>query len=200
MKVKSVELETVIGPTSDIPANTLPEVAFVGRSNVGKSSLINTLVNRRSLARTSSKPGKTQTINFYNLNKELYIVDVPGYGYANAPKRETERWGDMVARYFDRSEMLRVIFILTDMRHEATKLDRQMFEWVEYMEYQPIIIATKADKVKPSEKERAIKRIRESLGADRDTIIVPFSSVTGEGRDEILDFLDQVLENEAEVI
>lgn len=197
MIIKSVELETVIGPTSAIPINSLPEVAFVGRSNVGKSSLINTITKRRTLARTSSKPGKTQTINFYNLNNDLYIVDLPGYGYANAPKRETEKWGDMVARYFTESEMLRVIFILADLRHEATKLDRQMYEWVEYMEYQPIIIATKADKLKPSERERNLKLLRSSIGADEDTIIVPFSSVTGEGKEDIYDFLDQVIENES---
>lgn len=195
MVIKSAELETVVGITSTLPENALPEVAFIGRSNVGKSSLINSLLGRKSLARTSSKPGKTQTINFYNVNKEIYVVDLPGYGYANAPKRETEKWGDMVAKYLTDSEMLRVIFLLCDLRHPATKLDQQMLEWINYLEYQPIIIGTKCDKIKPAQINRNINIIRESLNADKDTIIVPFSCMTNEGREDILDFLDQVIEN-----
>lgn len=197
MIIKSADLETVIGVTSSIPKNNLPEAAFVGRSNVGKSSLINSITKRNNLARTSGKPGKTQTINFYNINKELLIVDVPGYGYANAPKSQTEKWGDMVARFFTESEMLRVIFLLCDLRHEATKLDRQMYEWISYMEFQPIVIGTKADKIKPQKLNHNIKILKESLGADNDTIIQPYSSVTGLGREEIWDFLDQIIENEA---
>lgn len=196
MKIKSVTLETVIGITSKLPTNTLPEVAFVGRSNVGKSSLINSILQRKSLARTSSKPGKTQTINFYNLNNEIYVVDVPGYGYANAPKSETAKWGDMVAKYFTESEMLRVIFMLCDLRHPASKLDKSMLEWILYLEYQPIVIATKSDKVKPSQISKNVKILRESLGADDDVIIVPFSSETGEGKEEVWDFLDQIIEND----
>lgn len=196
MIVKSAELETVIGPTSSIPNNKLPEAAFVGRSNVGKSSLINSLTNRKSLARTSAKPGKTQTINFYNLNESIYIVDLPGYGYANAPKSETQKWGDMVARYLTESEKLRAIFLLCDLRHGATEQDRQMFEWISYLEFQPIIIGTKADKVKPAKLNHNIKILKESLGADSDTIIQPYSSVTNFGREDIMDFLDQILENE----
>ena len=197
MKVKTAELETVIGITSKLPENTLPEAAFVGRSNVGKSSLINTVLNRKSLARTSAKPGKTQTINFYNLNKEIYVVDLPGYGYANAPKSETEKWGDMIARYLTESEMLRVIFQLCDLRHEASKLDKQMYDWINYLEFQPIIIATKADKIKPAQIDKHVKILRDSLGADSDTIILPFSSVTGEGREDILDFFSQIIEHES---
>ena len=198
MVIKQVELETVCGITSTLPENTQPEVAFAGKSNVGKSSLINCILNRKSLARTSAQPGKTQTINFYNINDELYFVDLPGYGYAKASKSEVEKWGVMIENYLAESEMLRVIFLLVDIRHAPGKNDIQMFDWIRYMEYQPIILATKADKIKRSQLQKHIKILREGLGADEDTIIVPFSSVTGQGREEVLDFMDQVLENEDE--
>lgn len=195
MNVKYAELEKVIGITSEIPNNDLPEVAFSGRSNVGKSSLINCLLGRKSLARTSAKPGKTQTINFYNVNKAIYIADLPGYGYAKAPLSETRKWGEMIERYLTESQMLRAVFQLCDLRHEATKQDKQMYEWIEFLEFQPIIIATKSDKIKPAQIDKHVKILRESLNA-KDAIIVPFSSVTGEGREEVLDFLSQIIENE----
>ncbi len=195
MIIKKASLDNVIGISSQIPRHNIPEVAFIGRSNVGKSSLINTLLGRKSFARTSGKPGKTQTINFYNVNNSIYLADLPGYGYANAPKSETKKWGDMVARYFNESKMLRAIFLLCDLRHEATKLDLSMFEWIHYLEYQPIIIATKADKIKPSKVDSNIKLLKNSLNT-KEAIVVPFSSVTGQGRDTILDFLDQIIENE----
>ena len=198
MVIKQVELETVCGITSTLPENTQPEVAFAGKSNVGKSSLINCILNRKSLARTSAQPGKTQTINYYHLNDSIYLVDLPGYGYAKASKSEVEKWGVMIENYLAESEMLRVIFLLVDIRHAPGKNDIQMFDWIRYMEYQPIILATKADKIKRSQLQKHIKILREGLGADEDTIIVPFSSVTGQGREEVLDFMDQVLENENE--
>ena len=196
MTIKNVELEIVIGPTSKLPENSLPEVAFAGKSNVGKSSLINALMNRKSLARTSSQPGKTQTINFYNINKELYFVDLPGYGYAKVPEQEKRKWGDMIENYLDNSKMLRVVFLLIDIRHKPSDNDKQMFEWIKYMGFDPVIIATKSDKLKRSQINKHISEIRNELEADDDTIIVPFSSVTKAGRDIIYDFCDQVLEKE----
>ena len=198
MKIKNVELETVCGITSQLPDNTLPEVAFAGKSNVGKSSLINTVMARKSLARTSAQPGKTQTINFYNINKEIYLVDLPGYGYARASKAETEKWGEMIERYLVNSEMLRCIFLLVDIRHDPGEHDKQMFEWIEYMGYQPIVICTKADKLNRSQVDKHLKAIQKGLNADDDTIIIPFSSVTKQGLEDIYDFMDQVIENEKE--
>ncbi len=198
MVIKNVELETVCGVTSTLPENTLPEVAFAGKSNVGKSSLINALMMRKSLARTSAQPGKTQTINFYNINKEIYLVDLPGYGYAKASEKEREAWGQMIERYLNTSEKLRAVFLLVDIRHAPSANDKQMFEWMAYVGYDPIVIATKFDKIKRSQIDKQIKLIRQGLGADKDTIIVPFSAETKQGRDIIWDFMDQVIENEEE--
>lgn len=198
MVIKNVELETVCGATSTLPENTLPEVAFAGKSNVGKSSLINALMMRKSLARTSAQPGKTQTINFYNINKEIYLVDLPGYGYAKASEKEREAWGQMIERYLNTSEKLRAVFLLVDIRHAPSANDKQMFEWMAYVGYDPIVIATKLDKIKRSQIDKQIKLIRQGLGADKDTIIVPFSAETKQGRDIIWDFMDQVIENEEE--
>ncbi len=196
MVIKNVELETVCGVTSTFPDNQLPEVAFAGKSNVGKSSLINALMMRKSLARTSAQPGKTQTINFYNINKEIYLVDLPGYGYAKASEKEREAWGEMIERYLNTSEKLRAVFLLVDIRHAPSANDKQMFEWMAYVGYDPIVIATKLDKIKRSQIDKQIKVIRQGLGADKDTIIVPFSAETKQGRDIIWDFMDQVIENE----
>lgn len=198
MVIKNVELETVCGVTSTLPENTLPEVAFAGKSNVGKSSLINALMMRKSLARTSAQPGKTQTINFYNINKEIYLVDLPGYGYAKASEKEREAWGQMIERYLNTSKKLRAVFLLVDIRHAPSANDKQMFEWMAYVGYDPIVIATKLDKIKRSQIDKQIKLIRQGLGADKDTIIVPFSAETKQGRDIIWDFMDQVIENEEE--
>jgi len=198
MVIKNVELETVWGVTSMLPDNKLPEVAFAGKSNVGKSSLINALMMRKSLARTSAQPGKTQTINFYNINKEIYLVDLPGYGYAKASEKEREAWGQMIERYLNTSEKLRAVFLLVDIRHAPSANDKQMFEWMAYVGYDPIVIATKLDKIKRSQIDKQIKIIRQGLGADKETIIVPFSAETKQGRDIIWDFMDQVIENEEE--
>ena len=198
MEIKKVSLETVCGVTSTLPENQLPEVAFAGKSNVGKSSLINALMNRKSLARTSGQPGKTQTINFYNINDQIYLVDLPGYGYAKTAKRERELWGEMIERYLHTSDVLRAVFLLVDIRHAPSENDRQMFEWMKYMGFDPVVIATKLDKIKRSQVNRQIRVIREGLGADGETIIVPFSAQTKQGRETIWDFMDQVIENESE--
>ena len=198
MEIKKVSLETVCGVTSTLPENQLPEVAFAGKSNVGKSSLINALMNRKSLARTSGQPGKTQTINFYNLNDQIYLVDLPGYGYAKTAKRERELWGEMIERYLHTSDVLRAVFLLVDIRHAPSENYRQMFDWMKYMGFDPVVIATKLDKIKRSQVNRQIKVIREGLGADGETIIVPFSAQTKQGRETIWDFMDQVIENESE--
>lgn len=196
MKINSTELETVCGITSKLPVNSLPEVAFAGRSNVGKSSLINCVLGRKSLARTSAQPGKTQTLNFYKLNNEMYLVDLPGYGYAKTSKSEREKWGEMIARYLESSEMLRAVFLLVDIRHDPSEQDIQMYDYINYLEVQPIVIATKADKLNRSQIDAHVENIRKKLGGDDDLIIVPFSSMKGDGRDEILDFFSQVIEFE----
>ena len=192
MVIKNVELETVCGVTSMLPDNKLPEVAFAGKSNVGKSSLINALMMRKSLARTSAQPGKTQTINFYNINKEIYLVDLPGYGYAKASEKEREAWGQMIERYLNTSEKLRAVFLLVDIRHAPSANDKQMFEWMAYVGYDPIVIATKLDKIKRSQIDKQIKIIRQGLGADKETIIVPFSAETKQGREEIWNLIDEI--------
>lgn len=193
MIIKKVELETVCGVTSRFPENTKMEVAFAGRSNVGKSSLINAIMNRKALARTSSQPGKTQTINYYNVNDMFYLVDLPGYGYANANVSVKEQWGKMIERYLHKSQMLYAIFLLIDIRHEPGKNDKQMYEWMRAQGYFPIIIATKADKLKRSQVAKHVKMVREGLQAAKETIVIPFSSVTKQGREEIYALLDDML-------
>lgn len=192
MVIKSVELETVCGVTSVLPDNELPEIAFAGKSNVGKSSLINGLLNRKSLARTSSQPGKTQTINFYNVNKELYFVDLPGYGYAKVSEKEKANWGKMVERYLHKSESLRAVFLLVDIRHEPSANDVNMYQWILANGYEPIIIATKLDKIKRSQIQKNIKIIKNGLNVVPGTKILPFSAQTKQGRDEILDLIEEI--------
>ena len=195
MVIKSVELEIVCGPTSKLPETKLPEIAFAGKSNVGKSSLINALINRKSLARTSSQPGKTQTINFYNVNKELYFVDLPGYGYAKVSKEEQARWGALIEKYLQTSRQLRAVFLLIDIRHEVKAHDKEMYDWIRYNGYEPVIIATKADKISRNQMAKQMKVIREGLGVAKasDITILPFSALTKQGRDEIWDVITNIL-------
>ena len=195
MKIKEVSLETVCGITSRLPENKLPEFAFVGKSNVGKSSLINALVNRKALARTSSQPGKTRTINFYNINSELYFVDLPGYGYAKVAKTEQEKWGKMVDRYLRTSKQLQAVFLLIDIRHEPGALDRETYAWLSERGYKPIIIVTKLDKIKRSQKDKQLKLIRTALDLLTDSVIIPFSSLSKDGREEVYEEIDKILEN-----
>lgn len=193
MIIKSVNLETVCGITSKLPENQLPEIAFAGKSNVGKSSLINGLMNRKSLARTSSQPGKTQTINFYNINETLYFVDLPGYGYAKVSESIKEKWGKMIENYLHKSKQLQAVFLLIDIRHEPSANDRNMYEWIQYNGYEPVIIATKLDKINRSQHTKHIKMIREGLGMPKEGLIFPFSAVTKDGRDEIWEYIDSLV-------
>ena len=193
MVIKNVSLETVIGVTSKIPQNELPEIAFAGKSNVGKSSLINALMNRKSLARTSSQPGKTQTINFYNINDALYFVDLPGYGYAKVSQQEKEKWGKMIERYLHQSNVLKAVFLLIDIRHDPSANDKTMYEWILANGFHPIIIATKADKINRSQLQKQIKAVRQGLGAGKDTVVLPFSAQTKQGREEIYGVIDRLM-------
>ena len=193
MVIKNVSLETVIGVTSKIPQNELPEIAFAGKSNVGKASLINALMNRKSLARTSSQPGKTQTINFYNINDALYFVDLPGYGYAKVSQQEKEKWGRMIERYLHQSNVLKAVFLLIDIRHDPSANDKTMYEWILANGFHPIIIATKADKINRSQLQKQIKAVRQGLGAGKDTVVLPFSAQTKQGREEIYEVIDRLM-------
>ena len=185
MIIRKAELETVCGITSTLPENLLPEFAFAGKSNVGKSSLINGLLNRRALARTSSQPGKTQTINFYNVNDDLYFVDLPGYGYAKVSVEVKAKWGKMIERYLKKSKMLKCIFLLIDIRHDPSANDKLMYDWIVSNGYKPVIIATKLDKLKRSQIQKHVKMVREGLGLAKEDILIPFSAETKQGRDEI---------------
>ena len=193
MVIKSVQLETVCGITSKLPDNMLPEIAFAGKSNVGKSSLINGIMNRKSLARTSSQPGKTQTINFYNVNEVFYLVVLPGYGYAKANQEVKAQWGKMIERYLHSSKQLKAVFLLIDIRHDPSANDKQMYQWMRHYGFDPIIIATKLDKINRSQIQKQLKAIRVGLEAQKDTIIIPYSSLSKQGREEIYDLLDSIL-------
>lgn len=198
MVIKSVNLETVCGITSKLPENKLPEIAFAGKSNVGKSSLINGLMNRKSLAHTSSKPGKTQTINYYNINNEMYFVDLPGYGYAAVNEKVKAQWGRMIENYLHKSEKIRRIFLLIDIRHAPSGNDKIMYDWILSRGYKPVIIATKMDKIKKSQLSKQVKLICDTLDVADDTIVIPFSALSKQGRDEIYELLDGVLAEEAQ--
>lgn len=194
MKIKSAELETVCGITSTLPDNRQMEIAFAGRSNVGKSTLINGLLNRKSLARTSSQPGKTQTINFYHINREFYLVDLPGYGYAKVSRSVKEQWGKMIERYLKNSKTLRLLFLLVDIRHEPNRNDIQMYDWAVQYGFNPIIIATKSDKIKRSQLQKQLKVIRQALHTVEGTPVIPYTSMTKDGRDEIWGYVQDSLE------
>ena len=193
MIIKSVNLETVCGITSKLPDNTLPEVAFAGKSNVGKSSLINALMNRKSYARISAQPGKTQTINYYNINEELYYVDLPGYGFAKVTQSVKEKWGHMIENYLQTSKQLKMVFLLIDIRHKPSKNDVMMYDWILHNGYRPVIIATKLDKLKRSQVPKCIKAVKEGLKVKPGTVIVPFSAVTKQGREEIWQIMDEAV-------
>lgn len=197
MIIRKAELETVCGITSTLPENQLPEFAFAGKSNVGKSSLINGLLNRRALARTSSQPGKTQTINFYNVNDALYFVDLPGYGYAKVSVEVKAKWGKMIERYLKKSKMLRCIFLLIDIRHEPSANDKLMYDWIVSNGYKPVIIATKLDKLKRSQIQKHVKMLREGLGLEKEDVLIPFSAETKQGRDEIWSLIEALQTPEA---
>ncbi len=190
MVIRSINLETVCGITSVLPDNDKPEIAFAGKSNVGKSSLINALMNRKSYARISATPGKTQTINFYNISEEMYLVDLPGYGYAKVSEKEKAQWGKLVERYLHESKQLKAVFLLIDIRHEPSANDKVMYRWILDRGFKPIIIATKLDKLKRSQVQKHVKMVKEGLQLEADSVIIPFSSLTKQGRDEIWAFME----------
>lgn len=194
MHIKSVNLETVIGITSTLPKNDKVEIAFAGKSNVGKSSLINALMQRKSYARTSQQPGKTQTINFYNINDDLYFVDLPGYGYAKVSKETKKKWGKMIDNYLKKSEVLRLIFLLVDIRHEPSQNDKNMYDWAVNYGFNPIIIATKSDKVSRQQKQKHVSMIKKGLNVVEGTPVIPFSALSKDGRDEIYEYIEDTLE------
>ena len=199
MIIKSINLETVCGITSRLPENDKPEIAFAGKSNVGKSSLINALMNRKSYARISATPGKTQTINFYNINEELYLVDLPGYGYAKVSEQEKEKWGELIERYLHGSRQLKAVFLLIDIRHAPASHDKLMYHWIVDQGFQPIIVATKLDKLKRSQIQKHLKMLKEELQLVPGTKVIPFSSVTKQGREEIWELVDTEILKKTEV-
>ena len=198
MKIKNVELQIVCGITSKLPETDKVEIAFAGKSNVGKSSLINALMNRKALARTSATPGKTQTINFYNVNDVMYLVDLPGYGYAKVSEQEKIKWGKLIERYLNTSKQLKAVFLLIDIRHDPSSNDKMMYEWIVSQGYHPIIIATKLDKLKRSQVQKNIKAIKEGLGLLPGTVVIPFSAETKQGREEIWELMETYLEETKE--
>ena len=199
MIIKEVNLETVCGYTSKLPDNQKPEIAFAGKSNVGKSSLINVLMNRKSLARTSAQPGKTQTINFYNINEEMYLVDLPGYGYAKVSEQEKIKWGQLIERYLHGSKQLKAVFLLIDIRHAPSANDKMMYHWIVEMGFHPIIIATKLDKIKRSQIQKQIKIVKQGLDLVPGTMVIPFSAETKQGRDEIWELVENEFLTESEM-
>lgn len=196
MNVNNVTLETVCGITSTLPENTMPEFAFAGKSNVGKSSLINALMNRKSFARTSAQPGKTQTINFYNIEQQLYFVDLPGYGYAKVSQEIKAKWGKMIENYLHSSQQLRCIFLLIDIRHEPSVNDKTMYDWIVHQGYKPVIIATKLDKINRSQIAKQVKLLRTGLGLSKETVLIPFSAETKQGKEEIWETIESRLKEE----
>ena len=206
MVIKTVNLETVCGITSKLPDNKKPEFAFAGKSNVGKSTLINALMNRKAYARTSSTPGKTQTINYYNINDEFYLVDLPGYGYATAGVKVKQKWGQMIENYLHTSKTLEAVFLLVDIRHEPSNNDVMMFDWVLAAGFTPYIIATKSDKIKRSQIAKQTAMIRRTI-KEKSTVshdvsfeVVPFSGPSKAGREDLYNILDGFLTNEEGVL
>lgn len=193
MVIKKVNLDIVIGVTSAIPETDLSEIAFAGKSNVGKSSMINALMNRKSYARTSSQPGKTQTINYYNINDAMYLVDLPGYGYANANEAVKVKWGKMVEKYLRTSKQLKQVFLLIDIRHDPSANDKMMYDWIVANGYHPVIVATKLDKIKRSQVQKQVKAVRNGLGLGKDDILIPFSSQTKQGLDTLWEVIESYI-------
>ena len=198
MIIKSATLDTVAGYTSKPVYNKLPEIALAGKSNVGKSSLVNALVNRKALARTSGEPGKTQTINYYLINQSFFLVDLPGYGYAKSAQTEREKWGRMIERYLKGSAVLKNVFLLIDIRHEPGENDRIMYRWIREAGYEPVVIATKADKINRSQLAKQIRVIRDSLSLPETVQLIPFSAKTRQGREEILNMIEKMVTEEKE--
>ena len=192
MEVRNVSLETVAVSKNQYPESGLPEVSFVGRSNVGKSSLINTMINRKALARTSKTPGKTRTINFYNVENLLYFVDLPGYGYAKISRSESEKWGSMIEGYLKDREQLKAIIMLIDIRHEPSSNDKMMFEWLKHYDFPVVAVATKADKISRTKRDKYYSVIRKALGMSQENLLIGFSSETKDGKEKLWDVIKEM--------
>ena len=195
MIIKEAELEAVAVKASQYPADDTPEIAFAGRSNVGKSSLLNLLTNRKSLARVSGSPGKTRTINFYRVNKQFRIVDLPGYGYAKVSKSMSKDWGPMMEEYFQKRQGLKKVIQLVDIRHAPSAQDVQMYEYLRHYGFDGIVVATKADKVSRNEMQKCISVIRKTLQLNPEDIVIPISSLKRLGHDKLLDVMEALLED-----
>ena len=196
MIIKKAEILISAVKKEQYPDMTLPEIAFAGKSNVGKSSMINALLNRRSLARTSSQPGKTQTLNFYNINDEFNFVDLPGYGYAKVSKSEQGKWAPMIDTYLHNRQQLREVFLLVDIRHEPSKNDQQMYEWIKGSGFTGYVIASKADKLSRSQQIKSLNLIKKTLNIKGDNLIYPFSASSKLGVEEIWILFESILNNE----
>lgn len=193
MKVTKAEIVISAVSEKQYPNDRLPEIALAGRSNVGKSSFINTLIHRKKLARTSSKPGKTQTLNFYRINDAFYFVDVPGYGYAKVSKKERKKWGKMMEEYFEKRSSLKAVLLITDIRHEPTNDDLQMYDFLKYYELPVIIVATKLDKIPKNKRSYHVKRTKDTFQLESGDYLIPFSAETGEGKEEAWAILRQFM-------
>ena len=191
MNIQNAKLSCVAGSEKQFPAEILPEIAFVGKSNVGKSSLINALLGRSSLARTSSAPGKTRTVNFYSIDDCLAFVDLPGYGYAKVSREEQLKWGQVIEHYLQKRTTLRAVLLLVDIRHDPTADDRMMFDWLRYYQLPAVIVATKADKLSKSAALASLKNIRRKLEAPEDIPVLAFSSENGSGREELWQLISE---------
>ena len=194
MEVRNVSLAAVGVKMSQYPTDGRVEVAFVGKSNVGKSTLINAMVGRKAIARTSSQPGKTRTINFYDVEGVMYIVDVPGYGYAKAPKTKKKKWGKMIEEYLQKREELKSIVLLIDIRHEPGANDKMMYDWLKHYGYDIIIAATKSDKIKRSQVQKQLSVIRKALNLEKDDVLIPFSGTEKTGVKELWDAIENIVD------
>ena len=193
MNVSKAEIIISAVSQAQYPQDDLPEIVLLGRSNVGKSSFINTLIRRKALARTSSQPGKTQTMNFYRINEQFYFVDMPGYGYAKVSKKEREKWGMMLEEYLRERKNIVQIFLLIDSRHEPSEDDRLMYDWLCYYGLNPVVIATKSDKISKNDAKKALKKIRNTLSAKPDQQVILFSAETLLGKEEAWKCIEEKL-------
>ena len=193
MKITKSDLHAIAVGPKQYPQDDLPEIAFAGRSNVGKSSFINSMINRTNLARTSGKPGKTRTINFYIINDSFRFVDLPGYGYAVASKGEIEKWGEIIDRYLTQRENLKEVVLVVDMRHEPTSQDLQMYQWIKSFGYTGIVIATKADKISKGNWQKNVKIIKDKLGIKDTNLIIPYSSEKKINKEKVWNVIEDII-------
>lgn len=193
MKIKTSELESVAVKHSQYPPSNLPEIAFAGRSNVGKSSLLNLLTGRKNLARVSGTPGKTRTINFYLCNDEFRIVDLPGYGYAKLSRKQSAKWGEMIENYLEKRENLLKVIQLVDIRHKPSAQDIQMYDYLKYYGLDGIVVATKSDKISNNERTKCIREIRKTLDMNSDDVVIPVSSLKRTGQKDVLEIIEKII-------